>query len=372
MSHTKSLFVAVASLAAIVVLLGSIKFLQFSAMAETNLAGPPPITVSSYVVETKAWANYFDTVGTVRSDEGITVSAELSGRVQTIHFQSGDEIKAGEMLLTQDSSNEVAQLKSAEAQLRLAKYNFDQVSRLLSQNTVSENEFETIKQEFDSAEANVLSIQSAFDKKQIRAPFDGVLGIRKVDLGQDLQAGSEIVDLYSHKNLKVDFTVPQTWIQQVKVGNKIEIHMIETPEPIFSGKINAIGSAIDEITRSIEVQAELDLQHDALLPGMAVEVRILSPESQSEITVPVQSIIYAPYGNTVFIVEELENGKIRAKQQFVKIGQRRGDFVSILSGLELGQTIVHAGAFKLFNGQEIAISTLSDGELSFQPEVTDE
>jgi membrane fusion protein (multidrug efflux system) len=372
MSKLKGPLTVFASVIVVVIGLASIKALQFNAMAEASLSANPSPAVTSYVVDRKDWQSYFDTVGTVRSDEGITVSAELSGRVQSINFQSGDEVKAGALLLTQDDSNEAARLKAAQAQLRLAKYNFEQVSRLRSQNTVSENEFETIKQALDSAEANVLNIESDVSKKRIVAPFDGVLGIRKVDLGEDLQEGSKIVDLYSHKNLKIDFTVPQTWINKVQVGNQVEINLIEQTQPVYTGKINAIGSAIDETTRSIEVQASIDSKTDSLLPGMAVEIRIVATESESALTIPAQSIIYAPYGDTVFVIDEDESGILRVKQQFIQISKRRGDFVSVSSGLEAGQRVVHAGAFKLFPGQTVKISDLSDGPLTFSPDVTNE
>jgi membrane fusion protein (multidrug efflux system) len=372
MSKLKGPLTVFASVIVVVIGLASIKVLQFNAMAEASSSANPPPAVTSYVVDRKDWQSYFDTVGTVRSDEGITVSAELSGRVQSINFQSGDEVKAGALLLTQDDSNEAARLKAAQAQLRLAKYNFEQVSRLRSQNTVSENEFETIKQALDSAEANVLNIESDVSKKRIVAPFDGVLGIRKVDLGEDLQEGSKIVDLYSHKNLKIDFTVPQTWINKVQVGNQVEINLIEQTQPVYTGKINAIGSAIDETTRSIEVQASIDSKTDSLLPGMAVEIRIVATESESALTIPAQSIIYAPYGDTVFVIDEDESGILRVKQQFIQISKRRGDFVSVSSGLEAGQRVVHAGAFKLFPGQTVKISDLSDGPLTFSPDVTNE
>lgn len=371
MRNLKGPLISAACLALVVLILGSVKLLQFQAIAESNHSGPPPVSVTSYVVDRKEWNSYFQTVGTVRSDEGITVSAELSGRVQSIHFQSGDYIKAGTLLLTQDSSNEIARLKSAEAQLRLATYNFEQVSRLRSQNTVSENEFETIKQALSSAEANVQNIRSDLDKKRLKAPFDGVLGIRKVDLGQDLQSGTKIVDLYSHKNLKIDFTIPQTWINRVQVENPIEANMIEHRERLYQGEIVAVGSHIDETTRSIEVQASMSGDINGLLPGMAVEVKILSSQTTTEITIPAQSIIYAPYGNTVFVIEESDNGLVVANQQFIQVGKRRGDFVSVKSGLEAGQNIVHAGAFKLFHGQNITISSHADGELSFEPSVTD-
>ncbi|WP_370978812.1 efflux RND transporter periplasmic adaptor subunit [Agaribacterium sp. ZY112] len=373
MKKLKAPLIALGVVFAIVLIIGSIKALQFKSMAESqeNFTAPA-IAVSVFEAEEQAWAKSLNAVGTVHANEGITVMAELAGRVESIHFNSGDQVKAGDLLLKQVRGNEQAMLKSAEAQLRLANYNFEQVKKLRKNNSVSESAYEVAKKDLDAAKADVQNLESSLKKKQIRARFSGVLGIRKVDLGQDLQAGTPIVDLYSHNNLQVDFPIPQRWLAQVKPGQAVSVNMIELKEQQVNGTITAVGAAVNEVTRNLEVQATLEDTQGKLLPGMAVEVHIDLPERSNYLVVPSTAIIYAPYGDTVFVIEEnTDTGQLQARQQFVQIAARRGDYVAIAQGLTLGEKVASAGAFKLFNGQAVFITDNQEVSYSLNPEPED-
>ncbi|WP_096084740.1 efflux RND transporter periplasmic adaptor subunit [Agaribacterium haliotis] len=373
MSKFKAPLIVLGVVLFIVIVVGGIKALQFKSMAEAGAnASIPPSAVSVFAAEKQQWSNSIRAIGTVRADEGITVMAELAGRVESIHFKSGDSVNAGDLLLKQDSSSERAMLKAAEAQLRLAQYNFKQVNELRRKNTVSESQYETAKQDLDAAQANVQNLASAVAKKEIRASFSGRLGIREVDIGEDLRAGSAIVDLYSHNNLKVDFPVPQRWLAQVQPGQAVSVNMIENKDANVAGSISAVGAAVDEITRNIDVQATLENVDGQLLPGMAVEVRVALPEREEFLVVPSTAVIYAPYGDTVFLIEEnKDSGQLQARQQFIQIIARRGDFVAIGKGLNVGDKVASAGAFKLFNGQPVIITDNEEAEYSLNPQPQD-
>ena len=361
-------FVAVSLLIIAVIVVG-IKTGQTNHAAKMAAGfAPPPSAVNVWTVEKQSWARSLHSVGTVRAEEGITILAEVPGKVESIHFQSGDEVIAGELLLSQDSGNEEAQLTSARAQLRLAQSNFDRISSLRSQNTVSESQFETSKQELDSAIANVQNLETTLEKKKIRAPFSGKLGIRKVDLGQDLQVGSEIIDLQARDQLKVNFTIPQRWLSMIRPGLDVKVNMIEVKDPTVQGTINAVGAEVDDITRNIEVQATLENSDHFLIPGMAVEVDVAIAQSSEHLVVPSTAVVYAPYGDTVFVIEENpESGQMMARQQFVKISERRGDFVAISAGLTGGEKVASSGAFKLFHGQPVVISENAETFYSLNP-----
>ncbi len=365
--------IAISVLTVLVGLIWGIKTVQTNAeqKAAANFA-PPPSAVNVFTVEKQNWSRSLSSVGTVRAEEGITVLAEVAGRVENIHFRSGDTVEAGSLLLEQDSGNEFAQLASAKARLRLAESNYERIARLRKQKTVSESQFESAKQELDSAIAEVKDLESSLEKKKIRAPFSGRLGIRKVDLGEDLQVGTPIVALQAHDSLNVNFTIPQRWLSLVQPGLDVHVNMIEIKDTIVSGKINAVGAEVNEITRNIEVQARLENADGALVPGMAVEVRVAIPESREHIVVPSTAVVYAPFGDTVFVVEKNEEtGQLHARQQFIKIAQRRGDFVSIEAGLSGGERVASSGAFKLFNGQNVVISDQEETVYSLNPQPND-
>ncbi|UTA47673.1 efflux RND transporter periplasmic adaptor subunit [Simiduia sp. 21SJ11W-1] len=368
MTHVKSIGLALAGLIFVVLSLAGIKFSQFSAMGNAGeLFAMPPETVSAYEVGPKAWPNEFAAMGTVEAGEGITLAAEVPGRVARIMFESGEEVAAGKLLLAQDTSNERAQLNAAQARYNLALSTFERLIKLRANHTASQSELEAAEQQMLSSKGELENLQATLAKKQVRAPFAGRLGLRLVDLGQDLQVGTPIVSLQATQRVRVNFPVPQFWLSKFSSGLPVRVIAGDGSEREFNGVITAIGVEIDETTRNAMVQSSIDNRDGALIPGMAVTTRVSLSEPREVLAVPATAIVYAPYGDTVFVIEQNDQGQTVARQQFVKLGAARGDFVAIESGLEAGARIVSAGAFKLMNGALITVSDAPTPPLSETP-----
>lgn len=372
MTKFKSIGFSILGLLAVVLILGAVKGSQIFAMVKSGESFvPPPEAVSTFTVETQSWPNIYTAVGTVEADEGITISAEVAGKVKRIAFQSGEQVKAGEVLLEQESTNEQAQLSAATARLRLAEANHERLLQLRQKNTVSQSELDTAVQQMESAKGDVDDLTATLAKKVLRAPFSGRLGIRQVDLGQDLQVGVPIVSLQATNRVRVNFSVPQHWLVKMTSGLGVEVRVGDGSDSVVSGVITAIGAEINKATRNATVQSSLENADNKLIPGMAVETRVTLTEPQPALVVPSTSIIYAPFGDTVFVIEEDEKGNLKARQQFVRLGKARGDFVVIEDGLKEGDIIASAGAFKLFNGQSVVISKTAIPEYQLEPNPTD-
>lgn len=373
MNNAKSIGVAVASLIGIVLIVGGIKGGQIAAMVNAGESTPPPTeTVSTFKAEVQKWPNSYTAMGTVEASEGIRITAEVAGKVKEIRFKSGEQVEKGTIILIQEASNEQAQLNAAEARLRLAKSNHERLVELRKRNTVSQSELDTAIQQRESAEGDVGDLKATLDKKQVRAPFDGRLGIRQVDLGQDLQVGSEIVSLQATNSVRVNFPVPQFWLVQMTRGLPVEVSVGDGSAATISGQITAIGAEISPVTRNAMVQSYLDNDKSQLIPGMAVETKVTLSDPQEVLAVPSTAIIYAPFGDTVFVIEkDKKSNTFKARQQFVRLGKARGDFVEIVNGLKAGDVVASAGAFKLLNGQAVTIGKLPTPEYKLEPTPAD-
>lgn len=373
MNNAKSIGVAVASLIGIVLIVGGIKGGQIFTMVKAGENTPPPTeTVSVIKAEVQKWPNSYTAMGTVEASEGIRITAEVAGKVKEIRFKSGEQVEKGTVILVQESGNEQAQLNAAEARLRLAKSNHERLVELRKRNTVSQSELDTAIQQMESASGDVGDLKATLDKKQVRAPFDGRLGIRQVDLGEDLQVGGEIVSLQATNSVRVNFPVPQFWLVQMTRGLPVEVSVGDGSDATISGEITAIGAEISSVTRNAIVQSYLDNDKSQLIPGMAVETKVTLSDPQDVLAVPSTAVIYAPFGDTVFVIEEDKKAKtFKARQQFVRLGKTRGDFVEIVDGLKAGQVVASAGAFKLLNGQAVTIGKLPTPEFKLEPTPAD-
>jgi membrane fusion protein (multidrug efflux system) len=369
----KSILISAASLAGVVLVIADIKGSQIHAMIKSGENAPEMTeTVSTFTAEKQKWPNTYTAVGTVEASEGITIAAEVAGKVQNIAFKSGDYVKKGTLLVVQESGNEQAQLSAAEARLRLAKSNHERLVQLRKNNTVSQSALEEAVQQMDSAQGEVDNLKTTLQKKIVKAPFDGRLGIRQVDLGQDLQVGADIVSLQATNTVRVNFPVPQFWLVQMNRGLAVQVHVGDGSDTVINGEITAIGAEINTLTRNAVVQSYLQNDKSLLIPGMAVETQVTLSDPQEVLVVPSTAIIYAPFGDTVFIIEPGEKeGKFKARQQFVRLGKARGDFVEIVDGLKVGDIVASAGAFRLLNGQSVTISTLPTPEYQLDPTPTD-
>jgi membrane fusion protein (multidrug efflux system) len=361
--------------AVLVVLIGSIvgiKADQIKVMTESGEnAVQPPETISTFTAQSQRWPVEYQAVGTVEADEGITISAQVPGKVKRIAFSSGAYVKAGDILIEQESVNEKAQLDAAEARLKLAKANLQRLTELKTRNIATQSEVDAAQQQLGSAQGDVDDLTATLQKKLIRAPFDGRLGIRQVDLGTDLQVGTAIVSLQATNRVRVNFPVPQEWLVQMKTGLPVNVIIKELNNSTVSGQITAIGAEINTLTRNAIVQSSLDNSANQLIPGMAVRVVVTLADPIEVLAVPATAVVYAPFGDTLFVVDKADNGDLIARQQFIQLGESRGDFVAVKQGLKAGEQVVSAGAFKLFNKQKVVVGTKPTPEFKTEPNPTD-
>jgi membrane fusion protein, multidrug efflux system len=373
MSKVKSSIIAAASLFGVFIVVAGIKATQVMAMIEAGKNTPAPSeTVSTFTAEVQHWPNTYTAMGTVEASEGIIIAAEVAGKVKEIRFKSGEQVKKGTVILVQESGNEQAQLSAAEARLRLAKSNHERLVELRKRNTVSQSELDTAIQQMESALGDVGDLKTTLEKKLVRAPFDGRLGIRQVDLGEDLQVGSEIVSLQATNSVRVNFPVPQFWLVQMNRGLPVEVNIGDGSNSTMKGQITAIGAEISTTTRNAIVQSYLNNDKNQLIPGMAVETEVTLSDPQEVLAIPATAVIYAPFGDTVFVIEPGEKeGTFKARQQFVRLGKARGDFIEIVDGLKSGDVVASAGAFKLLNGQAVTVSAMPTPEYQLNPTPSD-
>jgi membrane fusion protein (multidrug efflux system) len=316
--------------------------------------------VTTTVARNDQWPSTLGAIGTVTAVHGVTVSADLPGVVERIAFDSGRTVGQGEVLVQLDTKQEQAQLAAAEAQRDLAKLNFDRARGLAEEGIVSRADYDQAAATHKQAEARVGEIRATIERKRIRAPFTGVLGIRQVNLGQYLNAGEAVVPLQSLHPIYVNFNLPQQEVGHLRVGGVVSVTSEGLGGAPLEGRITAIDSVVDEATRNVQVQATLTNSEGRLRPGMFVQVQVSVGASRAVVALPTSAINYAPYGDSVFVVGEVEgpNGiKYRGvRQQFVKVGGGRGDQVAVLSGISAGDEVVTSGVFKLRNGVAVRIN----------------
>jgi membrane fusion protein, multidrug efflux system len=341
--------------------LGFVKVRQFQAMADQFAAmQPPPEAVTTTVAELEEWPATLSAIGTVAAVQGVTVSADLAGIVERIAFSSGKTVQKGDVLVQLDTRQEQAQLAGAEAQLQLARLNFERMQGLVEQDAVSRAEYDAAVSAHTQAEARLREIRATIERKTIRAPFAGVLGIRRVNLGQYLTGGDAVVSLQSLNPVYVNFGVPQQAAGQVRMGRSVRIVVGELEDAVFTGRVSAVDSVVDPATRNVQVQATLANRGGRLQPGMFVQAQVNLGASHQVVPLPASAINYAPYGDSVFVVTDLQDPQGQTfrgvRQQVVTLGAARGDQVAVLSGIEPGDEVVTSGVFKLRNGAAIQVN----------------
>src|ERR1041385_875332 len=340
--------------------LGFFKFKQVQgAMAAAANFAPPPTAVTTVTVKPEKWSSSFNVIGTMAAVQGVTVSADLPGTVDKIHFESGQWVKQGDILVELDPRQERAQLANMEAARDLAHINFGRMEQLVKQGVLAKSDYDTAISSQKVSDAQVAEVKATIDRKTIRAPFSGVLGIRQVNLGQYLSAGAAIVPLQSLDPIYANFGIPQQDAGQVKLGSVIRITSDDLKKT-YTGKVTAFDSVVNESTRNVQVQATMSNPGGKLRGGMYVQVDISTGADRQVMSVPATAINYAPYGDSVFVVGEMKDPKGNTykgvRQQFVKVAGSRGDQVAIVSGLNPGDEVVSSGVFKLRNGASIVIN----------------
>jgi len=345
---------------ALAILFGGVfgwKYYTGTRMAAMMAAPPPPATVAAATVETESWRPYLSAVGSLTATQGVFVSNEIAGQVRAIHFESGQQVSAGDLLVQLDDEVDRAELAGLVAAQRLGEITFERAARLVKEKSVSRSEYDQARAALDSAASLVASKQAIIRKKAVRAPFTGELGIRQVDLGQYLAPGAEIVSLQSLDPIYADYSLPERYLGDLAVGQAIEVDVQAYPQSHFTGRIDAISPRIAAGTRSIRVRARLENPAKQLRPGMFAEVRTLLPPRSGVLTLPERAISYNPYGNSVFVIED-RDGQLVVQRRQIETGEVRERRVEIRAGLAAGDRVVSAGHNKLRNGQPVVIDNV--------------
>jgi len=371
----KRMIVMLAVTAGAIGVLGLVKFRQIQeAMGQAASFQPPPEAVTTVVAQQEKWPSTLNAIGTVAAVQGVTVSADLAGIVTQIAFESGAAVHEGDLLVQLDTKQEQAQMAQQQARLaaveaarELARLNFERMQGLVNDGAITRAEYDQAvaqqKQtvaEQTQTEAQIEEIRATIARKTIRAPFAGILGLRQVNLGQYLSSGDPIVPLQSLDPTYVNFGVPQQDSGQVRVGQTVRITTESMAGVTYTGRVSAMNSIVDEATRNIQIQATLANPHGKLRPGMFVQTEILLGATREAVTLPASAISYAPYGDSVFVVENIKDPKGReylgVRQQFVKVGASRGDQIAVLSGIKPQEQIVTSGVFKLRNRAAVLVN----------------
>lgn len=357
----KRMVLAILAVLLLVGIIGGIKFMQVKAMiANAGKFAPPPAAVTTVVAKTQTWQPVLSYVGALKAVNGVVVSTDLAGIVSEIHFESGAMAKSGDLLVKLDTRQEDAQLVQAQSKADWARMNLDRQKDLFSKNTVAKSDYDAAVTEYEQDKAAVENAKALIARKTITAPFDGLLGIRQVNLGQFVNVGAGIVPLQSLDPIYVDFSIPQQDIDRIEVGKKIRFKVSGLEDKEYDGVISSIDSLVDSATRNITVEATVRNEDGKMRPGMFVKVEVLLPPQDGVIAIPSTAINYAPYQDSVFIIKHKtdKDGKpeVYVTEQAVKTGPTRGDLVSILSGLSAGDEVVSSGVFKLHDGADVQIN----------------
>jgi membrane fusion protein, multidrug efflux system len=342
---------------------GFVKFSQiqgFITMAKSGAFEPPPTAVTTDVAQRTEWQPTLESVGTVTAVNGVTVSTDLAGIVRQIAFESGSKVREGDLLVHLDTTQEEAQLHSAEAQRDFAAVSLKRDKDLVEKHAISQSDYDNADAVFRQNQASVDQFKALIARKTLRAPFDGVAGIRQVNLGQYLREGDMVVTLQAFDPIYVNFSLPQQDLSKLILGEPVQLRVDAFPDQTFNGKITAINSLVDQTTRNVQVQATFTNSDFRLRPGMFAKVSVILSDKQNVVSIPATAIHYAPYGDSIFVVSELKDPQGKeykgVKEQFIKTGQSRGDMIAVVSGLKPGDEVVTSGVFRLKSGAHVKVN----------------
>ena len=369
--------IAIACVVAVIAGLGAFKYFQIrAAMAGHMSFSMPPEAITTVVVQEQQWPGTLTAVGTIKPVNGLTIRADLAGNVVSIGFESGAKMRKGDLLVQQDVSEEQAQLRAAQARQQLAEANLRRFKGLLDKRVSSQSDYDVTAAEYLQAQAKCQEISAVIEKKTIRAPFDGMAGIRMVNDGEYLQPGQQIVPFQSMSPIYANFSLPQQNLADVHIGSAVKVAPSGAGGKTFVGKVTAVNSVVDEATRNFLGQATLENPEGFLRPGMYVGVEVVLPGTKPVLAVPATSISYAPYGDSVFVVKEMADEETKKKftgvdQHFVKLGEARGDQVEILSGIQAGDEIASSGIFKLRPKASVKVNNQVQPPAALAPQTED-
>lgn len=344
----------------IVLALGGIKAFSIYRQIQVFSAPKPAISVAAAKAEQRQWQERLPAVGSLKALQGVELSLEVAGTVKHLHFDSGQQVKVGQLLLELDSEQEAALLGTAQADLGLAKVDFGRGSQLVGDSAISRGEFDRLTAQYRRNQAVVEQLKASLAKKSMKAPFSGTIGIRQVDVGDYLASGTVIATLQNLSSLYVDFNVPEQALPQLSLGQQVLVQVAAFPGQTFPARLSAINPKVEESTRNLLLRATLANPDGKLLPGMFASLLVLLPDPQLQVVVPESAITYTLYGNSVYVVGEkkADDGQAHlvAEQRTVQTGERRDGVVVVRKGLQAGEQVVTAGQLKLSPGAAIRIS----------------
>jgi len=352
----KKIILAVVAIVLVLAVLAGVKAKQIGVLIAFGKSFvPPPETVSTAVAKEEKWQESIPAVGSISAVQGVRLTAEIPGTVMEIKFESGGVVAKGDLLLRLDVSTEEAQLRALDAQVEWAQTNLARFKSLRTENTVSQSEFDQADTDLKQKQANADAVRAAIAKKVIRAPFAGKLGIRQINVGEYLEAGKFIVSLQSLAPVYADFSLPQQELARLKTGLGVRVTTDTYPGKQFLGTLTAINPDLDTATRSVRLQGTCANEEQLLRPGMFARIEVLLPDEHPVLAIPATSVLSAPYGDSVYVLQPSTNstGGLTVRQQFIRTGRARGDFVSVETGLKPGDRVVTSGIFKLRNGMNV-------------------
>ncbi len=376
-SKTKQRIAVIVGLLVVVGILVGVKADQIVTMVRAGESFvPPPEAVTSAKVETARWEGTRAAIGSLVAVRGVTLGAELPGLVREIAFESGASVKRGAVLVKLDTSAEAAQLDAAVADASLATLNLERTRKLRQGEANAQADLDAAEAHAKQADATVANLRAIIAKKTVRAPFDGRVSIRQVELGQIVSPGTPIASLQAVDPIYAEFWLPQQALAELKPGQRARMRIDTFPEAEWDGEVTTINPEVDPATRNVRVRATFPNRDGRLRPGMFANVEILSSETRSVLIIPATAVIFAPYGDSVFAIEEKKDaaGKTTTvvRQKFVRMGERRGDLIAVTSGLEAGETVVTSGAFKLRNGGAVAVNDTLAPKAQLAPKPTED
>lgn len=338
--------------------IGVYLYVRFTALAEMDFQ-PPPVTVAASVAKLERWDSYVEAVGTIKAVRGVELTSEESGEVIRINFESGGRVEKGQLMVILNDKVEQANLQSRKATLALAKLLFEQDQKLVKQQSISQIRYDRTKADMERAYAQVAEAEARLANKHIRAPFSGIAGIRQIDVGDYLSPGKVIATLQDPDDLEIDFTLPSQAAPLLKPGLYMELRVAAYPEKVFHARLFALDAKVDPSTRNLKVRAKIDAG-EGLLPGMFAQLRVAFGVEEDIVTVPETAVTYSLHGNTVFVIEQGEDGGLISQPVVVSVGKTREGRVSILSGLAPDTRVVTAGQNKLYRGARVVIDEAVD------------
>ncbi|UVE18637.1 efflux RND transporter periplasmic adaptor subunit [Pseudomonas sp. LS44] len=351
----------------VVLLLAGYKAFSIREQIKQFSAPQPPISVSAAIAEQRQWQERLPAIGTLKASQGVDLTVEVSGTVRDVLFRSGEHVAAHQPLIQMDGAVEQASLESAEAELNLARVEFERGRSLISRQMISKSDFDRLASQLQQNSGRVAQLKALLGKKRILAPFAGTIGIRQIDVGDYLDSGTTIATLQDLSTLYVDFFLPEQAVPKLQIGQRVQLGVAAFPGETFIGEILAINPKVDENTRNVLVRATLPNPGEKLLPGMFANLTVLLPNSAAQLVVPETAVTFSLYGNSIYVVEAEKNDdgsaklddqgqpRLVAKRVFVETGERRDGEVVVLKGLTAGQQVVTTGQLKLDNGAHVSI-----------------